>query len=49
MPNIEYFVFYRLSSNLYLLQHTDVIHKHRTSVFPDEHLIYEDGLQQSSA
>lgn len=49
VPNIEYFVFYRLSSNLYLLQHTDVIHRHRTSVFPDKHLIYKEDLQQSSA
>ena len=49
VPNIEYFVFYRLSSNLYLLQRADVIHRHRTSVFPDKRVIYEEGLQQSSA
>jgi len=47
VPNIEYFVFYRLPSNLYLLQHTDVIHRHRTSVFPDKHLIYKSAYSKS--
>lgn len=45
---IESILHFRVSSNLHFLQCSDVIHRHRTPVFPDKYLIYKDRLQQDS-